>query len=119
MDLHVLFSSRNELRSQMRLCDLYKASSEDAQSKADELTKATEELQRLLRDASARFGKLETESKAEIDQLNEILQKSSETNSELKKELERANTLLEVSKSRILTEESIEAMSPSAAAASR
>lgn len=103
----------------MRLCELYKASSEDAQAKAEELTKATEELQRLLRDASARFGKLETDSKCQIDKLNEQLEKSSETNSELKKELERANSLLDVNKSRLLTEESIEAMSPSAAAASR
>lgn len=103
----------------MRLCELYKASSEDAQAKADELTNATEELQRLLRDASARFGKLETESKAKIDQLEEQLRKSSETNNELKKELERANTLLDVNKTRLVTEESIEAMSPSAAAASR
>lgn len=103
----------------MRLCELYKASSEDAQAKADELTNATEELQRLLRDASARFGKLETESKAKIDQMEEQLRKSSETNNELKKELERANTLLDVNKTRLVTEESIEAMSPSAAAASR
>ena len=103
----------------MRLCDLYKASSEDAQAKADELTKTTEELQRLLRDASVRFGNLETDSKAQIDQLNDQLQKSSETNSELKKELERANALLDPNKSRLMTEENIEAMSPSAAAASR
>lgn len=103
----------------MRLCELYKASSEDAQSKAEELTQATEELQRLLRDASTRFGKLETESKAEIEKLNDQLQKSAETNSELKKELERANNLLDANKSRLITEESIEAMSPSAAAASK
>ncbi|XP_057373674.1 nucleoprotein TPR-like [Daphnia carinata] len=110
---------RNELRSQMRLCELYKASSEDAQAKADELTKATEELQRLLRDASVRFGKLETDSKAQIDQLKDQLEKSSESNMELKKELERANNLLDPSKSRLMTAENIEAMSPSAAAASR
>ncbi|KAI9556759.1 Nucleoprotein TPR [Daphnia sinensis] len=110
---------RNELRSQMRLCELYKASSEDAQAKADELTKTTEELQRLLRDASARFGNLETESKAQIDQLKDQLEKSSESNMELKKELERANNLLDPSKSRLMTAENIEAMSPSAAAASR
>ncbi|XP_032788122.2 nucleoprotein TPR isoform X2 [Daphnia magna] len=110
---------RNELRSQMRLCELYKASSEDAQAKADELTKTTEELQRLLRDASARFGNLETESKAQIDHLKDQLEKSSESNIELKKELECANNLLDPSKSRLMTAENIEAMSPSAAAASR
>lgn len=103
----------------MRLCELYKASSEDAQAKADELTKTTEELQRLLRDASARFGNLETESKAQIDHLKDQLEKSSESNIELKKELECANNLLDPSKSRLMTAENIEAMSPSAAAASR
>ena len=113
-----LFSS-NELRSQLKLCELYKASSEDSQAKAEELTKATEELQRLLRDASVRFGELESESKARIDQLKEQLQHSTSNVEELKKELERANGLLAVSKSRVLMEENIEVMSPSAAAASR
>ena len=103
----------------MRLCELYKASSEDAQCKADEFAKATEELQRLLRDASARYGELETDSKAQIDELNEQLKKTNEANAELRKELERANVLLETSKSRLFTEEALEAMSPSAAAASR
>lgn len=98
---------------------MYKASSEDAQQKAEELSKATEELQRLLRDASVRYGELETETKAQIDQLNEQLQKSNEANEQLRKELEQANVLLDTSKSRLLSEESIEAMSPSAAAASR
>lgn len=112
-------SFRNELRSQTRLCELYRASSEDAQCKADELSKAAEELQRLLRDASARYGELETESKAKIDELTEQLKKSDEAIAELKKELDRANVLLDTSKSRLLTEETLEAMSPSAAAASR
>ena len=103
----------------MRLCELYKAASEDAQAKSEELTKATEELQRLLRDASERFGELETESKAQNDHLKEQLEKSTEAITEMKKELERANILLDSNKSRLLTEESIEAMSPSAAAASR
>lgn len=103
----------------MRLCELYKASSEDAQAKADELTKATEELQRLLRDASARYGELETESKATVDRLKDQLKQIEQSNEELRKELERSNGLLDASKSRILTEDSIEAMSPSAAAASR
>lgn len=103
----------------MRLCELYKAASEDAQAKADELTKATEELQRLLRDASERYGDLETESNLQIDRLKQQLTQSNEVNQELKKELERANTLFDTSKSRLLTDDSVEAMSPSAAAASR
>ena len=103
----------------MRLCELYKSSSEDAQAKADELTKATEELQRLLRDASARYGELETESKATIDRYKEQFGSLEKASDELRKKLERANGLLDTSRFRLLAEETIEAMSPSAAAASR
>jgi len=78
-----------------------------------------EELQRLLHDASGRYGELETNSKSQIDELKEQLEKSSSNIDEMKKELERANNLLDVSKSRIVLEENLEAMSPSAAAASR
>ena len=98
---------------------MYKMSSEDAQAKADELTKATEELQRLLREASSRSGELETSSKADVDQLKETLEQDRKAIEELQKELERANTLLDASKSRLITEECMETMSPSAAAASR
>lgn len=101
----------------MRLCELYKASSEDAQAKA--LTKATEELQRLLRDASSRYGELETESNAKIESLKQQMAQVNLANEELRKELERANTLMDTSKSRLLSEDAVEAMSPSAAAASR
>ena len=103
----------------MRLSELYKASSEDAQMKAEELTKVTEELQRLLHDASGRYGELETESKSQTEELKEQLQKSSDAIEAMKKELVHANNLLDASKSRIVMEENIEAMSPSAAAASR
>ena len=95
----------NELKYQMELCELHKSASEDVQAKSEELTKATEELQRLLRDASERFRELETQSKAQNDYLM--------------KELERANTLLDSNRSRLLREESNQIMSPSAAAASR
>ena len=98
---------------------MYKASSEDAQCKADELSKAVEELQRLLRDASVRYGELETDTKSEVDALKEQLRKRDEAIEAMKSELDRANGLLDTSRSRLLNEESIEAMSPSAAAASR
>ena len=110
---------RNELRTQMRLTELYKESSDDFEAKSLELSKAVEELQRLLSDASARFGDLESETKAEIDYLKDQLATSSKKIAEQKKELELANNLLDTNKSRVLTEDAIEAMSPSAAAASR
>lgn len=115
----MMMMSRHELRSQARLSELYKSASEDAQMKAEELTKGVEELQRLLRDASQRYGDLETESKHEIGQLKEQLQQKDVIIGDMKKELERANSLLDSSKSRIMTDDGIEAMSPSAAAASR
>ena len=103
----------------MRLCELYKAFNENAQAKAEEFTKATKELQRLLKDASGRYGELETESNAEIERLKQQLAQNNQVTDELRKELERANTLLDTSKSRLLAEDAVEAMSPSAAAASR
>jgi len=62
MFIQMFENSRNEVRSQARLIELYKTSSEDAQSKAEELTKVAEELQRLLHNASDRYGQLETNS---------------------------------------------------------
>ena len=118
-ELKITENHRQELRSQVRLCDLYKSAGEDAQVKADELTKATEELQRLLREASARFGELETSAQNETSQLKQKIDEQFAALEEMKKELERANTLIDSSKSRLLTEEGIETMAPSAAAASR
>ncbi len=115
-----IFLIRNELPSQMGLCELlYKSSSKNAQAKADELTKATQELiRRLLRDASARYGELVMEYKVTIDRYKELacLEKA---NGELFKELKGANVLLDKSRSLLLAGETIEGMSPSAAVASR
>jgi hypothetical protein len=76
-------------------------------------------MQRLLRDAAVRYEELEMRSRTEIDQLKEEAERNVICIDEMKKELDRANTLLEAAKSRVLSEECIEAMSPSVAAASR
>ena len=117
--LTIFISGRQELRSQTRLSELYRASSEDAQCKADELTQATEELQRLLRDASARYGQLETSSRAEADEHQERAERDRRAIEALRTELERANELLEATKARAVTDDCVEALAPSAAAASR
>ena len=103
----------------MRLTELYKQSSDDFEAKSRELSKAVEELQRLLGDASVRFGDLESETKAEIDHLKDHLATSKKKIAYLKKELELANGLIDANRSRVLTDDAIESMSPSAAAAYR
>ena len=103
----------------MRLTELYKESSDDFEAKSRELSKAVEELQRLLGDASVRFGDLESETKAEIDHLKDQLATSTKKIADQKKELELANGLIDANRSRVLTDDAIESMSPSAAAASR
>ena len=46
-----------------------------------------------MHDASDRYGELEIISKSQIDQLKKQLEKSSSNNSEMNKELERANNV--------------------------
>ena len=112
-------TSSQELRSQSKLSELYKASSEEAQAQVEELKRSREELHSLLRDASVRYSQLESNSRAEIYQLKQEIEEKVASMDETRKELDRANSLLEAAKSRVLSEECIEAMSPSAAAASR
>ena len=67
---------------------LHKESRDNFEAKSVELSKAVEELQRLLGDASVRFGDLESESKAEIDHLKGQLATSSKKIADQKKKLD-------------------------------
>ena len=118
--LTVILLFRDKLRAQMRLTELYQESSDDFEAKSIELSKAVEEMKRLLDEASVRFVDLEFETKAEIDHLKDQLATSTKKIADQKKEIELANGLLDVYRSPIdVTGGAIEAMSPSAAAASR
>ncbi|XP_047443060.1 translocated promoter region b, nuclear basket protein [Mugil cephalus] len=117
---------RNELNANIKLSNLYKGAAADSEAKSEELSRAVEELHKLLKDAG------ET-NKALEEKVQEINGATDKTVSELKeriqsleKELDNANDLLSSSKLRgpvgttsLLTEEQITTMSPTAAAVSK
>ena len=82
---------------------LHKESRDNFEAKSVELSKAVEELQRMLGDASVRFGDLESESKAEIDHLKGQLATSSKKIADQKKELDLANGLIDATSVPLLT----------------
>ncbi|XP_035767448.1 translocated promoter region b, nuclear basket protein [Neolamprologus brichardi] len=117
---------RNELNTNIKLCNLYKGAAADSEAKSKELSQAVEELHKLLKDAGEA-------NKAFEDKLQEMNGVTDKTVGELKdriqgleKELDNANELLSSSKLRgpvastsILTEEQMTTMSPTAAAISK
>ncbi|XP_053710711.1 translocated promoter region b, nuclear basket protein isoform X2 [Synchiropus splendidus] len=115
---------RNELNANIKLSNLYKESAADSEAKSEELSRAVEELHKLLKDAGEA-------NKALEENLQEINCGKDKTVDELKekirileKELENANDLLSNSKQRvcstsILTEEQVITMSPTAAVVSK
>uniref|UniRef100_A0A665W9I2 Nucleoprotein TPR n=1 Tax=Echeneis naucrates TaxID=173247 RepID=A0A665W9I2_ECHNA len=98
---------RNELNANIKLSNLYKGAAADSEAKSEELSRAVEELHKLLMDAGE--DKTVTELKEKIQGLE--------------KELDNANELLSSSKLRgttsVLTEEQMTTMSPTAAAVSK
>ncbi|XP_037553921.1 translocated promoter region b, nuclear basket protein [Nematolebias whitei] len=116
---------RNELNANIKLSNLYKEAAADSESKSEELSRAVEELHKLLKDAGEANKVLE-------EKLQEMTSASDKNAGELKdriqsleKELDNANELLSSSKHRssvgsaVLTEEQITTMSPTAAAVSK
>ncbi|XP_050664240.1 nucleoprotein TPR-like [Leptidea sinapis] len=107
-----------ELEAKTKLADLFKSMHDDAEAKTTELTEGILELQKLLNEATEKYGDLETKFKqAEIDQ-EELIEKKNEIISSLKTELEHANDLLKASHAQNL-EAAVSELAPSAAAASR
>ncbi|KAG8237972.1 hypothetical protein J437_LFUL014673, partial [Ladona fulva] len=107
-----------ELSAQSRLADLYKNSAENAESKSEELISAVKELKSLLSESSQKYGELEERTTKEREVMEAKIQESKTAIELLKKELAEANELLKAAK-REITEEQLEMLSPSAAAASR
>ncbi|XP_017275998.1 translocated promoter region b, nuclear basket protein [Kryptolebias marmoratus] len=116
---------RNELNANIKLSNLYKEAAADSEAKSEELSRAVEELHKLLKDAGEANKVLE-------EKLQEMNGASDKTVSELKdriqsleKELDNANELLSSSKLRgpvgaaVLSEEQMTTMSPTAATVSK
>uniref|UniRef100_A0A8C5Q972 Nucleoprotein TPR n=1 Tax=Leptobrachium leishanense TaxID=445787 RepID=A0A8C5Q972_9ANUR len=111
----------NELNANVKLCNLYKNAAEDSEAKSTELTRAMEELQKLLKEAGEA-------NKSMQDQLTETEIAKSQTENELRdkiasldRELENANDLLSATKRKgaLLSEEELHLMSPTAAAVAK
>ncbi|CAL8104152.1 unnamed protein product [Orchesella dallaii] len=108
---------RQELSSQRKIADLYKESSEEASRKVEELEDAVSSLQDLLKNATVKYGELETNfAKAGKSFQDEIAAKHDKI-ATIEKELQNANKLIESFQSKGLTNEMIQSLSPAAAAA--
>ncbi|CAM4689908.1 unnamed protein product [Leuciscus chuanchicus] len=113
----------NELNANIKLSNLYKGAASDAEAKGEELSRAVEELHKLLKEAGeahkaleVKMAELEGRKDKEIAELKEKI-------SSQEKELENANELLSDTKHRgtasILSEEHVTTMSPTAAAVAK
>ncbi|XP_039755492.1 nucleoprotein TPR isoform X2 [Pararge aegeria] len=109
---------KKELDAKTKLSDLFKTMHDDAESKTTELTDGISELQKLLNDATEKYGDLETKYKqAELDN-EELMEKKNEIISSLKNELEHANDLLKAATAQNL-DMALSDLAPSAATASK
>uniref|UniRef100_A0A672R9Z6 Nucleoprotein TPR n=1 Tax=Sinocyclocheilus grahami TaxID=75366 RepID=A0A672R9Z6_SINGR len=110
----------NELNANIKLSNLYKGAAADAEAKSEELSRAVDELHKLLKEAGeahkaleVKMAELESCKDKEIAELKEKI-------SSQEKELDNANELLSDAKHRgttsIFSEEQVTTMSPTAAA---
>ncbi|XP_067273803.1 translocated promoter region b, nuclear basket protein isoform X2 [Pseudorasbora parva] len=109
----------NELNANIKLSNLYKGAAADAEAKGEELSRAVEELHKLLKEAGEAHKALEVKmTELEGSKDKEIAELKEKISSQ-EKELENANELLSDTKHRgttsILTEEHVTTMSPTAA----
>ncbi|KAG1963734.1 nucleoprotein TPR [Pimephales promelas] len=113
----------NELNANIKLSNLYKGAAADAEAKGEELSRAVEELHKLLKEAGEAHKALEVKM-AELEgrKDKEITELKGKISSQ-EKELENANELLSDTKHRgtasILAEEHVTTMSPTAAAVAK
>uniref|UniRef100_A0AAR2K8W8 Nucleoprotein TPR n=1 Tax=Pygocentrus nattereri TaxID=42514 RepID=A0AAR2K8W8_PYGNA len=111
---------RNELNANVRLCNLYKSAAADSETKNVELSRAVEELNKLMKEAAEankttekKLSDLEASRRKAEAQLQEKIRN-------LEKELENSNTCLtEFKRVPALTEEDLTNLSPTAAAVAK
>lgn len=96
---------------------MFVESSEEASKKVEELEDAVSSLQDLLRNATTKYGELETKFIKTCKNYQDEVSQRDEEISKIKKELENANGLIENFQSKGLTDEMIHSLSPAAAAA--
>uniref|UniRef100_A0AAR2KNP4 Nucleoprotein TPR n=1 Tax=Pygocentrus nattereri TaxID=42514 RepID=A0AAR2KNP4_PYGNA len=116
---------RNELNANVRLCNLYKSAAADSETKNVELSRAVEELNKLMKEAAEGMSTNKTTEK-KLSDLEASRRKAEAQLQEkirnLEKELENSNTCLTEFKRRgvpALTEEDLTNLSPTAAAVAK
>uniref|UniRef100_A0A8C1VES5 Nucleoprotein TPR n=1 Tax=Cyprinus carpio TaxID=7962 RepID=A0A8C1VES5_CYPCA len=113
----------NELNANIKLSNLYKGAAADAEAKSEELSRAVDELHKLLKEAGEAHKALEVKM-AELESCKDKeFAELKEKISSQEKELDHANELLSDTKHRgtasILTEAQVTTMSPTAAAVAK
>uniref|UniRef100_H0WIZ7 Nucleoprotein TPR n=1 Tax=Otolemur garnettii TaxID=30611 RepID=H0WIZ7_OTOGA len=113
----------NELNAHIKLSNLYKSAADDSEAKSNELTRAVDELHKLLKEAGE-ANKAIQDHLLELEESKDQMEKEMfEKIGKLEKELENANDLLSATKrvgtGAILSEEELAAMSPTAAAVAK
>ncbi|XP_012658027.1 nucleoprotein TPR [Otolemur garnettii] len=111
----------NELNAHIKLSNLYKSAADDSEAKSNELTRAVDELHKLLKEAGE-ANKAIQDHLLELEESKDQMEKEMfEKIGKLEKELENANDLLSATKRKgaILSEEELAAMSPTAAAVAK
>lgn len=109
---------KTELEAKTKLSDLFKTMHDDAEAKTAELTAGISELQKLLNEATEKYGDLETKYKQAESDHDELMEKKNEIISSLKNELEHANDLLKAANAQNL-DMALSDLAPSAATASK
>uniref|UniRef100_A0A3B3BI52 Nucleoprotein TPR n=1 Tax=Oryzias melastigma TaxID=30732 RepID=A0A3B3BI52_ORYME len=113
---------RNELNANIKLSNLYKGAAADSEAKSEELSRAVEELHKLLKDAGEANKALEEKVQEVNVATDKTVNELKEKIQSLEKELDNANELLSSFKRKdtsVLTEEQLTTMSPTAAAVSK
>uniref|UniRef100_A0A4W6CYW4 Nucleoprotein TPR n=1 Tax=Lates calcarifer TaxID=8187 RepID=A0A4W6CYW4_LATCA len=112
---------RNELNANIKLSNLYKGAAADSEAKSEELSRAVEELHKLLKDAGEANKALEEKVQEMNGATDKAVAELKERIQGLEKELDNANELLSspVAVTSVLTEEQMTTMSPTAAAVSK
>ncbi|KAF4018662.1 hypothetical protein G4228_010105 [Cervus hanglu yarkandensis] len=111
----------NELNAHIKLSNLYKSAADDSEAKSNELTRAVDQLHRLLK-STGEASKGFQEHIIEVEESKDRMEKEMlEKIRKLEKELENANDLLSATKRKgaVLSEEELAAMSPTAAAVAK
>lgn len=111
----------NELNAHIKLSNLYKSAADDSEAKSNELTRAVDELHKLLKEAGEANKTIQEHLLQAEESKDQMEKEMLEKIGKLEKELENANDLLSATKRKgaILSEEELAAMSPTAAAVAK